>query len=55
MKNKMDSLIPFYLDPRIIDISRLTIYFGSLRKSFNNYEEKDNWIKKAKKLGWDGN
>ena len=48
------SLIPFYLDPEIIDITRLRLSFGSVHKKFKDYEEMDKWMKKSNKLspGW---
>jgi len=44
------AMIPISLDPRIIDMTRLEIWFGSVKKKFNNYEKKMIWINKAKKL-----
>ena len=43
-------LLPIYLDPKIIDITRLIVRFGSIKKRFENVNEMDNWLKKARKL-----
>jgi len=44
------AMIPISLDPRIIDMTKLEKWFGSVKKKFNNYEKKMIWINKAKKL-----
>ncbi len=51
----MNTLIPIWMDPEIIDMTRLVIWFGNLKKSFENYEEMAGWKKKADKLnpGWE--
>lgn len=50
----MNELIPIWMDPQIIDMTRLVLWFGNLSKRFNSWEEKRDWIKKARKLGWKG-
>lgn len=44
------SLIPTYLDPRIVDSLRLIVRYGSFTKRFVSYEEMDKWKVKAIKL-----
>ncbi len=43
-------LIPIYLDPEIVDMTRLWKRFGDLIKKFNSWEEMGKWLKKAKRL-----
>ena len=42
--------IPIYLDPDIIDLTRLIVRYGSFTKTFVSHEEMDKWKLKAKKL-----
>ena len=44
------SLIPVWLDPKIVDTMRLLIRFGNLTKRFKDYKEMEAWQKKARKL-----
>lgn len=46
----MNELIPIWMDPKVIDMTRLTIRFGNLSKRFDSYEEMIKWKKKANKL-----
>ena len=50
MREITGSLIPIYLDPAIIDLTRLCKNYGTFTKSFENYEEMVKWVKKAHKL-----
>jgi len=43
-------MVPVYLDPEIIDMTRLMKRYGSFTKKFNTPEEMEKWKKKAKRL-----
>ena len=43
-------LIPVWMDPEIVDMTRLEIRYGNLYKKFNTFEEMESWKKKANKL-----
>ena len=43
-------LVPIYLDPEIIDATRMLKRYGSFTKKFNTPEEMEKWKKKAKRL-----
>lgn len=43
-------MVPIYLDPEIIDMTRLLKRYGSFTKKFNTAEEMEKWNKKSKKL-----